>query len=71
MNTDKRLLVVALVIGFLAGFVVKVLVGSEPRFVLKDSGIAGAVFKCDTRTGQTWLLSGAQEFPVQPKNVAR
>lgn len=67
MNADKKIVVVALVIGFLAGFVVKALVGSEPRYVFKDAGIAGAVFKVDTRTGQTWLLSGAREFEVRPQ----
>ena len=71
MNIDKKLLVVALIIGFLAGFVVKALIGSEPRYILKDSGIPGAVFKVDARTGQTWLLNGSQEFLVQPQGNSK
>ena len=66
MNTDKKLLVVGLVIGFLAGFFVHAMMrGDENRFTLKDSGVQGLVYKVDTKTGKTWTIYGGKESPVQ------
>ena len=64
MKTDKRLLIAALSVGFAVGFFVATL-GSN-RYQLKDSGTQGIVFKVDTRTGQTWMVTLAGERPIQP-----
>jgi hypothetical protein len=63
MNTDKKLLIGALVVGFIAGFFVSSM-GSN-RYQLKDSGLLGVVYKVDTRTGQTWFITPEGERPLK------
>ena len=66
MSQDKRWLIVGLVVGCIIGFVARSLTGGEGRFTLKEApGLVGAVYKVDTRTGQTWLVYGGQETPVK------
>ncbi len=65
MKADNRLAVAALLLGLTVGFFIGRAGGD--RYQLKDCGIEGAVYKIDTRTGQTWLVIGGRESPVQPK----
>ena len=62
MHTDKRLLTAALVVGFAFGYLFAMLGAS--RYQLKESGSEGFVFKLDTRSGQTWLVTLGGERPL-------
>ena len=64
MNTDKRLLAAAVVVGFLAGFLVSTMVGGS-HFQLKESGVDGVLYKVDTRSGKTWLITPRGESPLE------
>ncbi|MGA9453168.1 MAG: hypothetical protein WBW41_17700 [Verrucomicrobiia bacterium] len=65
MNTDKKLMFAALAIGFLIGLVVGI--ACSNRYQLKDGGMQGVVYKLDTWTGETWLVYGNTQTPVQSK----
>jgi hypothetical protein len=74
-NTNWKTFAVGLVCGLILGFGAFLLFGQNiigpGRFVLMNASSgnhSGIVFKMDTRTGQTWLLDGLSEIPVQKQS---
>jgi len=69
MPINRRLAILALVFGLVAGYAAKALTGSESRFSLSTvtSGDTARTFKINTRTGQVWCIVNNVEYPVTPE----
>ena len=54
---------VALIVGFVAGYFIASM--NSNRYQLKESGVDGIVYKMDTRSGQTWMVTPDKETPIK------
>ena len=63
MNYNKWLVLTMLFVGLVAGFGIRSQI-SPAQYILKETGIAGSVFKLNTRTGEMWLVNGSEEYLV-------